>query len=179
MALRPFTEPTTHYWQDILPAGHTTSPPWKFGFPALLPDSRVLMLPIRPLNNEDNDAVASLLVNQASMSVVAELGKFLAERVGPFEPDVVVGLPTLGLSLAPIVAQSLRHRKFIHSKEATAADIETARTLRPAGIFTQVLVRREALGGCFFHYVSGVRLKKDLPGPASITTNRREKGRYY
>jgi hypothetical protein len=179
MALRPFTEPTTHYWQDILPAGQTTSPPWKFGFPALLPDSRVLMLPIRPLNNEDNDAVASLLVNQASISVVAELGKFLAERVCPFEPDVVIGLPTLGLSLAPIVAQSLGHRKFIHGEEAADANIETARTLRPLGIFTQVLVRRDALGRCFFHYVSGDGIKKDLPGPASITTNRREKGGCY
>lgn len=71
------------------------------------------MLPIRPLNNEHNDAVASLLVNQASMSVVAELGKFLADRIGPFEPEVIVGLPTLGLSLAPIVAQSLGLRESV------------------------------------------------------------------
>lgn len=111
MALPPFTELTTHYWQEILPGDQITSPPWKFGFPARLPDSRVLMLPVRPLNNEDNDAVASLLVNQASLSVVAELGTFLAERVGPFQPEVIVGLPTLGLSLAPIVAQKLGLRE--------------------------------------------------------------------
>lgn len=65
------------------------------------------MLPIRPLRNVANDAVASLLVNQASISVVSELGTFLAERVRPFHPDVIIGLPTLGLSLAPIVAQHL------------------------------------------------------------------------
>lgn len=54
-----------------------------------------------------NDAVASLLVNHALMSVVTELGKFLAESVCPFNPEVIIGLPTLGLSLAPIVAQNL------------------------------------------------------------------------
>jgi hypothetical protein len=96
-----------HYWQEILPAAEITPPPWKFGVPAQLPDSRILMLPIRPLNNADNDAVASLLVNQASISVAAELGRFLAERRGPFQPEVIRGLPTLGLTLAPIFAQSL------------------------------------------------------------------------
>lgn len=107
MSRPPFTEPTTNYWQEILPSDQVSSPPWKYGVPTVLPDSRVLVLPIRPLNNADNDAVASLLVNQASMSVVAELGKFLADCVRRFEPEVVIGLPTLGLSLAPIVAQHL------------------------------------------------------------------------
>jgi adenine/guanine phosphoribosyltransferase-like PRPP-binding protein len=65
------------------------------------------MLPIRSLNNEQNDAVASLLVNQAAIDVVAELGSFLADIVRPFNPEVIIGLPTLGLSLAPIVAQQL------------------------------------------------------------------------
>lgn len=65
------------------------------------------MLPIRQLSPNPNHAVASLLVNQASISVVAELGAFLAELVLDFVPEVIVGLPTLGLSLAPIVAQKL------------------------------------------------------------------------
>jgi hypothetical protein len=103
----PFTEPTTNYWQEILPEGPNIPPPWKYGVPARLPDSRLLVLPIRPLNNAANDAVASLLVNQASLDVVTELGNFLAERVRPFQPEVIIGLPTLGLSLAPIVAQKL------------------------------------------------------------------------
>jgi hypothetical protein len=112
MSVHRFTEPTTHYWQEILPASHPISPPpWRYGVAAQLPDSRILILPIRPLKNESNDAVASLLVNQASMEVVAELGNFLAELVRPFEPEVVIGLPTLGLSLAPIVAQRLGHSK--------------------------------------------------------------------
>jgi adenine/guanine phosphoribosyltransferase-like PRPP-binding protein len=77
-----------------------------------LPDSRVLMLPIRPLNNETQDAVASLLVNQAAIDVVAELGSFLSDVVRVYNPEVIIGLPTLGLSLAPIVAQRLGLSKF-------------------------------------------------------------------
>jgi hypothetical protein len=102
-----FTEPTTDYWQEILPSDQSSSPPWKYRVPARLPDSRILMLPIRPLDNETNDAVASLLVNQAAIDVVAELSAFLADVVRPFNPEVIIGLPTLGLTLAPLVARHL------------------------------------------------------------------------
>ena len=71
-----FTEPTTSYWQHIVDAGAVPRPdaPWQFGYPARLPDGRVLMLPIRPLANEPTHAVASLLLNQASLGVVEVLG---------------------------------------------------------------------------------------------------------
>lgn len=65
------------------------------------------MLPIRPLAADNTYAAASLLVNHASLAVVAELGAFLARVVGPLRPEVIIGLPTLGLSLAPLVAQEL------------------------------------------------------------------------
>ncbi|KAG9247224.1 hypothetical protein BJ878DRAFT_493542 [Calycina marina] len=71
------------------------------------------MLPIRPLNNENNNAVASLLINQASLSVAAELGAFLSEKVRHWQPEVIVGLPTLGLSLAPTVSQGLGHSRYV------------------------------------------------------------------
>jgi hypothetical protein len=104
-----FTEPTTNYWQEMLPSAVTKDAPYQFSVPARLPDSRILMLPIRPLNSDPTQAVASLLVNQASMSVVEELGTFLGHLLRPYEPDVIVGLPTLGLSLAPVVASRLGH----------------------------------------------------------------------
>jgi len=113
-----FTEPTTEYWQEILDQDQInptkTVPPWQNGVPVELSNSRFLVLPIRPLNNSKNEAVASLLVNQASMAVVDELGTLLAEKVRPFEPDCVIGLPTLGLSLAPIVAKSLGKGMFLY-----------------------------------------------------------------
>jgi len=107
-----FTSPTTHYWQEILPSypqphSYHLYPPYQFSYAALLPDSRYLLLPIRSLQNEAQEGVCSLLVNQASMSVVAELSAFLAKMVEPFAPEVIIGLPTLGLTLAAFVAQAL------------------------------------------------------------------------
>lgn len=110
MAKTHFTEPTTSYWQEILPQDHSlvsSSPPWQNGVPVLLPNSRVLVLPIRSLNNAKNEGIASLLITEASMVVSEELSCLLAERVKPFAPDVIIGLPTLGLTIAPIVAKEL------------------------------------------------------------------------
>ncbi|KAH7360771.1 phosphoribosyltransferase-like protein [Rhexocercosporidium sp. MPI-PUGE-AT-0058] len=111
MANAPFTEPTTDYWQEILPASEDTSAPWQYGYPARLPDSRILKLPIRALNA--NEAVASLIINQAAIDVTAQLGAFLADAVRRFNPEVIIGLPTLGLSLAPIIAQGLGHKRYV------------------------------------------------------------------
>lgn len=41
------------------------------------------------------------------MNVVDILANFLADLVRRFEPEVIIGLPTLGLSVAPIVARKL------------------------------------------------------------------------
>lgn len=103
-----FTSPTTPYWQALLPASTPRpSTPYQYNYPALLPDSRILLLPIRALNGDE--AVASLIINQASLDVVDELGRMLGEAVRGVDVDVVVGLPTLGLCLAPIVARALGH----------------------------------------------------------------------
>lgn len=110
-----FTEPTTHYWQQLLPAHAAPAPmpPWRHGVPATLPDGRVLMLPIRQLADDPGLAVASFLCNQASLEVVDELGRLLAERLAPIAPEVVIGLPTLGLTFAPLVARHLGHARYV------------------------------------------------------------------
>ncbi len=62
------TESTIAYWQQVLrpdEVPHAASP-WRLGYPARLPDGRVLMLPIRALGVDPQRAVASLLINQAS-----------------------------------------------------------------------------------------------------------------
>ncbi|SEB13813.1 phosphoribosyltransferase [Variovorax sp. YR216] len=112
---RHFTEPTTDYWQRIVPADVVERPeaPWQFGYPARLPDGRVLVLPIRRLANEPSHAVASLLVNHASLDVVDTLGTMLAERLSAQMPELVIGLPTLGLALAPVVARALGHARYV------------------------------------------------------------------
>lgn len=98
------------FWQsfadDALPA------PWADAYPARVADGRVLMLPIRPLAGTRN-AIASLILNQASFAVEAALADLLAERLIARRPDVVVGLPTLGLSLARAVAERLGHTRYV------------------------------------------------------------------
>ncbi|VTU28949.1 phosphoribosyltransferase [Variovorax sp. SRS16] len=112
---RHFTEATTGYWQRIAEADELAQPgpPWRFGYPARLPDGRVLMLPIRQLANEPRHAVASLLVNHAALDVVDTLGTLLAHRLAPLSPELVIGLPTLGLALAPLVARALGHARYL------------------------------------------------------------------
>jgi adenine/guanine phosphoribosyltransferase-like PRPP-binding protein len=110
-----YTEATTGYWQvierDLSP--DRLAPPWQFGYPATLPHGGYLMLPIRRLAGEPSHAVASLILNQAALTVVQSLGEMLAERLAPLRCDMVVGLPTLGLALAPIVAASLGHERYL------------------------------------------------------------------
>lgn len=81
-------------------------------FPATLDDGRQLQLPIRPLSDKQH-ALASLIVNQAAFDVVDALSDDLATKLKAFEPDVIVGLPTLGLTLASEVARKLGHSRYV------------------------------------------------------------------
>jgi adenine/guanine phosphoribosyltransferase-like PRPP-binding protein len=112
---RHFTEPTTGYWQRIVSPAvvDRLEAPWQFGYPARLPDGRVLVLPIRQLAGDPKRAVASLLINHASLDVADTLGALLAERLVPLEPELVIGLPTLGLTLACVVARALGHGRYL------------------------------------------------------------------
>lgn len=108
-----FTEPTTGYWQrfvDEATLEHGQRPgagPWRYGYPARLPDGRILLLPIRQLASDPSLAVASLIGNQASLEVSDALGILLARLLAPYAPEVIVGMPTLGLGFAPVVAREL------------------------------------------------------------------------
>ncbi|MFN3641599.1 MAG: phosphoribosyltransferase [Gemmobacter sp.] len=69
--------------------------------------------PIRVLPGDGTAAVASLILNQASFAVQDTLAAALVAQVAPHTPDVVVGVPTLGLSLAAAVARGLGHGRFV------------------------------------------------------------------
>ena len=81
-------------------------------YPARLPDGRILFLPIRPLDRTGL-GIASLILNQCSFEVESTLADFLADRLKPAEPDVIVGMPTLGLSLARAIAERLGHGRYV------------------------------------------------------------------
>lgn len=110
-----FTEATTGYWQDLtqdVPSRFTTEPPFRYGYPVWLPDSRVLVLPLRQLPSGDT-AVASLIANQASHAVISVLADHMARLAGAFDAEVIVGLPTLGLAFASLLAERLKHPRYV------------------------------------------------------------------
>ena len=101
------------FWQIILPAGADAgAEPFSDAYPARLADGRRLPLPIRALA-DGRHGLASLIVNQASFEVLSALAEDLADRLRPHAPDVVVGLPTLGLTLAAAVAERLGHARYV------------------------------------------------------------------
>ena len=115
----PWIVPTTEFWQSLEPLtdrdGHW-SPPWRHGVPvrvAVGGHTQVLLLPIRALPGSGDRAVASLIANQASLDVAAALTRAMGELARGFQPDVVVGLPTLGLVFAPGVAGALGHSRWV------------------------------------------------------------------
>jgi len=81
-------------------------------YPARFDDGRRLLLPVRPLA-DGRHALASLIVNQASFEVADAIAADLAAKLTAFAPEVVVGLPTLGLTLASAVAQKLGHSRYV------------------------------------------------------------------
>jgi adenine/guanine phosphoribosyltransferase-like PRPP-binding protein len=101
------------FWQRLHPAGTFRTDRGHDGFfPATLTDGRQLSLPIRPLA-DGRHALASLIINQASFAVLDALAEDLAARLAPSSPDIVIGLPTLGLTLAAEVARKLGHSRYV------------------------------------------------------------------
>lgn len=70
------------------------------------------MLPIRQLA-DGKHALASLIINQASFEVLDAIASDLATKLAVFQPEIVVGLPTLGLTLASAVAMKLGHSRYV------------------------------------------------------------------
>lgn len=101
------------YWQEFYPAGSfDPAGPHEASFPATLGDGCQLLLPIRMLAG-GQQAIASLIINQASFSVLRLLATDIASKLRAYRPDVVVGLPTLGLTLAAAVAEALGHPRYV------------------------------------------------------------------
>ncbi len=100
------------FWQELHPPGHFGLGAADGGYVVALADGRQLRLPIRPLPGGES-ALVSLIVNQASFAVVDALAADLAAKLTTLAPEVILGLPTLGLTLAAAVAQKLGHARYI------------------------------------------------------------------
>jgi adenine/guanine phosphoribosyltransferase-like PRPP-binding protein len=104
------------FWQRIDAPGTYPSAPdtlYHDAYPASLPDGRQLLLPLRKLPGSGGGALASLIINQASFEVEDALADIMAQQWRAEAPDVIVGVPTLGLPLANAVARRLGHQRMV------------------------------------------------------------------
>jgi adenine/guanine phosphoribosyltransferase-like PRPP-binding protein len=111
-----FIQPTTGRWQTLRPAAESADlpgPPYRYTYPARLPDGRTLDLPLRRSPAHPERAVASFIANHASFAVVDALAVMMADLARDLQPEVIVGLPTLGLVFAPLVARLLGFENYV------------------------------------------------------------------
>lgn len=103
------------FWQTLDPPGTHAAPAGGYGdvYPVSLPDGRQLLLPIRVLPGDGRQAVASLIINQASFAVEDALVAAMAALATGYQADIIVGVPTLGLGLAEGVARKLGHPRMV------------------------------------------------------------------
>ncbi len=99
------------FWQAFTPVA-AAGPPYGDHFSVELAPGQFLTLPIRPLPVAGT-AVASFIANQASFAVLDLLTERMVALAAEMEPEVVIGLPTLGLAFAPGVARGLGHHNFV------------------------------------------------------------------
>ncbi len=101
------------FWQELhAPRSFDETGPFSGFFPARLDSGEQIRLPIRPLA-DGHHALASLIINQASFDVQDALAADLAPKIAALRPEVIVGLPTLGLTLAAAVARMLGFARYV------------------------------------------------------------------
>lgn len=100
------------FWQELDPPDAPLAPDPYSEFYAAAFAGGQLRLPIRVLADGEH-ALASLIINQASFAVQEALARALADKMRGHGIDLVIGLPTLGLTLAAAVARHLGHSRYI------------------------------------------------------------------
>ena len=104
---------TEGFWQSFSEASTGEGAPYTTGFTVQVAENQFLTLPIRELPGGRDQAVASLILNQASFAVLEGISEAMAVLARSFRPDVIVGLPTLGLTVAPLVARHLGFTNYV------------------------------------------------------------------
>ena len=89
------------------------APPYQDAYPCMLPDGDYLELPFLPLPPDFESAIAFLCSNQTSFAVEDRLSTHMAHLAAALNPDVVVGMPTLGMVYAASVARKLGHERYV------------------------------------------------------------------
>lgn len=87
--------------------------PYRDSYLCLLPDGDYLELPFLPLPPDFDTAIVFLCSNQTSFAVEDRLSTYMADIARKLEPEVVIGMPTLGMVYAASVAQNLGHERYV------------------------------------------------------------------
>lgn len=104
------------YRERLIPAADLAvfpDPPYQDSYPCLLPDGDYLELPFLPLPPDFDTAIAFLCSNQTSFAVEDRLSTHMANIARTLAPEIVVGMPTLGMVYAATVAQKLGHERYV------------------------------------------------------------------
>lgn len=97
---------------DSTPAAKIAAPPYADFYPVRLCDGSRLMLPIQPLPGGEQ-GIALLMSNQTPFSVERHVASLLSRLAREFEPEVIAGIPTLGLDYARLAAQALGFEHYV------------------------------------------------------------------
>ncbi|WP_010513312.1 phosphoribosyltransferase [Komagataeibacter oboediens] len=88
-------------------------------YPVRLRDGSTLVLPLRPLPDGEK-AIALLMSNQTAFAVEHALVRLLTDLARELQPEVIVGVPTMGLAYARPVAENLGFDDYValgHSRK--------------------------------------------------------------
>jgi adenine/guanine phosphoribosyltransferase-like PRPP-binding protein len=78
-----------------------------------LPDGDWVQLPLIPLPPQETTAIVSLCITECSFDLEDRLSTAMAQLARDLRPDIIVGMPTLGLVLAASVARKLGHHHYV------------------------------------------------------------------
>jgi adenine/guanine phosphoribosyltransferase-like PRPP-binding protein len=104
------------YFDRIIPAADMPvlpPPPYRDAFPVRLPDGDWALLPFLALPPDFDTAIAYLCITENSFDLEDRLSSAMADLVRPLQPDIVVGMPTLGMVLAASVGKKLGHPHYV------------------------------------------------------------------
>ena len=88
-------------------------PPYRDSYPVRLPDGDWALLPFLALPPDFATAIAYLCITENSFALEERLSNAMADLARPLQPDVVVGMPTLGMVLAASAGKKLGHAHYV------------------------------------------------------------------
>ena len=110
-----YTEPTTGYWQDLtpeIPARFSATPPYRFGYPgqsALRPHPRSAAPPIARRQSRRRLPHCQPGLEHRCCGA----GRPHGQHARALDAEIIVGLPTLGLAFASLVAERLGQPRYV------------------------------------------------------------------